>query len=151
MGEMKKTNSAGGVVLNKKGEVLLVSQHGTSWSLPKGHIEKNENALEAAKREIYEESGITDLKFIKNLGSYRRYRISKENLDDKSELKTINIFLFKTEQEKIKPVDRENPKARWVDKKDVANLLARKKDKKFFLRILKNIRHEKSCNLLKTL
>ncbi|MBS3134556.1 NUDIX hydrolase [Candidatus Woesearchaeota archaeon] len=136
---MKKTNSAGGVVLNKKGEVLLVSQHETSWSLPKGHIEKNENALGAAKREIYEESGITDLKFIKNLGSYRRYRISKENLDDKSELKTINIFLFKTDQKKIKPVDRENPKARWVDKKDVANLLTHKKDKKFFLRILKHI------------
>ena len=54
---MKHTQSAGGVVLNKKGEVLVVSQRGTSWSLPKGHIDKGEDALGAAKREIYEESG----------------------------------------------------------------------------------------------
>jgi 8-oxo-dGTP diphosphatase len=28
-----------------------------SWELPAGHIEKNEQALEAAKRELYEETG----------------------------------------------------------------------------------------------
>ena len=59
--ELKKTESAGGVVLNKKGEVLIVNQYGNSWSLPKGHIEEGEEILEAAKREIYEESGIKNL------------------------------------------------------------------------------------------
>ena len=54
--------------LNKKGEVLVVNQRGTSWSLPKGHIDFGEDALTAAKREIYEEAGITDLKIIKELG-----------------------------------------------------------------------------------
>ncbi len=47
---MKKTHSAGGVVTNGEGEVLVVSQRGTSWSLPKGHIDAGENALVAAKR-----------------------------------------------------------------------------------------------------
>lgn len=136
---MKKTNSAGGVVLNKKGKVLLVSQHGTSWSLPKGHIEKNEDTLEAAQREIYEESGIKNLKLVKYLGSYKRYKMNKDNMDDKSELKTISMFLFKAIQKNLKPVDPHNPEARWVDKKEVANLLSHKKDKEFFLRILKKI------------
>ena len=58
---MKKTKSAGGVVLNNKGEILIVNQHGNSWSLPKGHIEEGEEILEAAKRETYEESGIRNL------------------------------------------------------------------------------------------
>lgn len=58
--EPKKTKSAGGIVINEKREIcLLVSQHGTSWSLPKGHIEKGEDAMMAAKREIYEETGIS--------------------------------------------------------------------------------------------
>jgi 8-oxo-dGTP pyrophosphatase MutT (NUDIX family) len=62
---MKKTHGAGGVVTNNEGKVLVVSQHGTSWSLPKGHINPGENALVAAKREIYEESGIRDLELIR--------------------------------------------------------------------------------------
>jgi 8-oxo-dGTP pyrophosphatase MutT (NUDIX family) len=58
---MRKTHSAGGVVTNDEGKVLVVNQRGTSWSLPKGHIDPGESALAAAEREIYEESGIRDL------------------------------------------------------------------------------------------
>ena len=64
---MKKTESAGGVVLNTKGEVLVVSQHGTSWSLPKGHLDEGESELAAARREIREESGVCELKLLKKL------------------------------------------------------------------------------------
>ena len=48
------------------GQVLVVNQRGRSWSLPKGHIEKGESILEAARREIYEESGVKKLKFVRN-------------------------------------------------------------------------------------
>ena len=57
---MKQTESAGGVVVNLKGEILVVSQHGKSWSLPKGHLDPGEDALSAAQREVYEESGIRE-------------------------------------------------------------------------------------------
>ena len=58
---MKETQSAGGVIENTEGKIVVVSQRGTSWSLPKGHIEDGEDILAAAKREIYEETGITEL------------------------------------------------------------------------------------------
>lgn len=132
---MKRTSSAGGIVLNSKNQVLVINQRGRSWSLPKGGIEDGETKLQAAKREIYEESGIKKLKLIKELVSYKRYKMDKDNKDDKSELKTIFMFLFETNEEKLKPIDPRNPKARWVDKKDVANLLTHKKDKEFFLKI----------------
>lgn len=135
----KETKSAGGVVLNQKGEVLVVSQHGNSWSLPKGHIEIGEDALIAAKREIYEESGVTDLELVKELGTYQRYRISKLGTDDVSELKSITLFLFKTKQVSIKPVDPENPEGRWAEKDAVAELLTHPADKAFFLKIMKEI------------
>ena len=133
---MEHTYSAGGVVLNKEGLVLVVNQNGNSWSLPKGHIDEGEEKLEAAIREIYEESGIKNLNLIKDLGFYERYRIGIDGGEDKSETKTIYMFLFKTEEEKLQPIDPGNPEARWVKKEKVAELLTHKKDKEFFLKIM---------------
>ena len=65
-----------GVILNNN-QVLVVSQHGKTWSLPKGHIENNETPLETAYREIYEETGVIQLELIKTLGHYTRYKIGK--------------------------------------------------------------------------
>ena len=133
---MKLTLSAGGVVLNKHGQIAIVSQNGNSWSLPKGHVEEGEDYLTAAKREIYEETGIKELTLVKKLGNYERHRIGKDtNGDDISELKTLHFFLFKTNTETLKPVDTENPEARWVEKDKVADLLTHPKDKEFFLKI----------------
>jgi len=137
--QIKHTKSAGGVVINKDGQILVVSQYGSSWSLPKGHLEKNESESEAAKREIYEESGIKNLKFIKKLGNYERYRLAKDGTEDKSELKSITIFLFQTLEIVLKPIDPQNPAARWVNKEEVAKLLSHPKDKEFCLLIKENI------------
>jgi len=139
---MKKTQTAGGVVVNKEGFVLVVNQKGTSWSLPKGHVEDGENKLNAAKREIYEESGVNNLEFVKELGTYSRHKISELGTsEDKSELKIITMFLFKTNQDtkNLKPLDPENPEARWVPKEEVAALLTHSKDKKFFMGIVKEL------------
>lgn len=133
---MRNTKTAGGVVLNTDGEVLVVSQRGTSWSLPKGHIEEGEDAITAARREIEEESGVSNLEYIKDLGTYQRYKISKDGGDDQSELKTITIFLFRTNQLELKPIDPENPEARWVKKEEVVNLLTHSKDKEFWLSVM---------------
>lgn len=137
--ETKNTQTAGGVVLNKKGQVLVVNQRSNSWSLPKGHIDPGENAFEAAKREIYEESGINQLDFIKDLGSYQRYKIALDGGDDKSELKTIIMFLFKTDQMDLNPIDVHNPEARWVEPNEVSKLLTHPKDQDFMRSIIKQI------------
>ena len=129
---LKNTKSAGGVVLNRNGEVLIVNQHGNSWSLPKGHIEEGEETLEAAKRETYEESGIRNLIYIKDLGKYTRHRIGLYDKDDVSELKEIHMFLFKTDEMTLNPVDPENPEARWVLPENVCEFLTHEKDRQFF-------------------
>ncbi len=129
---MKQTESAGGIVVNGNGQIVVVNQKGTSWSLPKGHIEHGEDALAAARREIYEESGISHLEFVKELGSYERYKIGANGDDDASESKTIFMFLFTTDETELRPVDPDNPDAIWVDKAQVAALLTHPKDKEFF-------------------
>jgi len=130
--DVKNTKSAGGVVVGQNGKILVVSQKGTSWSLPKGHIDEGEGALDAAKREIYEESGISQLELIRELGSYERYKIGKHGGEDLSELKSITMFLFRTDETKLAPNDTENPEALWVEKDKVAELLTHSKDKEFF-------------------
>jgi len=132
----RKTKSAGGVVLNPNGGVLVVKQHGDSWSLPKGHIDEGETPLEAAKREIFEESGITDLTLVKPLFSYERFAIGPGGVgEDRSMLKEIEMFLFRTSQTKLTPQDSANPEARWVLKNEVSKLLTHPKDREFFEKI----------------
>lgn len=129
---MLHTKSAGGIVINSLGQVLVVNQKNTSWSLPKGHIEEGEDALTAARREIYEEAGIRDLALVRELGSYQRFRTVRDGVEDKSELKTIFMFLFTTTESALSPIDDDNPEARWIDREDVVGLLTHPKDKEFF-------------------
>ena len=136
---MRKTYSAGGVVLNKKGKVLVVNQKLIDWSLPKGHIEPGEDKLEAAKREICEETGINKLFFIRELGTYERPKMDSENKDDKEEMKVMTFFLFTTPEIKLSPQDKDNPEARWVNVDYVEHLLTHPKDKAFFRKIKNKI------------
>ena len=133
----KRVECAGGVVINANQEVVVVNQNHNSWSLPKGHIDPGEDPLTTAKREIFEESGITDLHFVKPLGDFNRYRIGLDGRDDKSELKNIFIFLFRSSQKKLQPQDPHNPIAKWVPYDKVADLLTHPKDKEFYLKTLK--------------
>jgi len=135
---MIHTSSAGGIVLNSEGRVAVVSQRGVSWSLPKGHIEEGEDPLAAALREIYEETGLSDLELVRKLGSYDRYRLGADGREEAAELKTIHMFLFTTPETDLAPVDEDNPEARWVRKEEVAGLLTHPKDRAFFQAFLES-------------
>jgi 8-oxo-dGTP pyrophosphatase MutT (NUDIX family) len=135
------THSAGGVVVSKQtGRILVVAQRNNTWSLPKGHIEAGEDPLSAAKREIFEETGVTDLKLEKELGKYKRFKIGKYTKDDESEIKEIRMYLFTTTQTEVYPVDMENhPEARWASRFDVKDILTHEKDKDFFVSIMNEL------------
>lgn len=124
-----KTRSAGGIVLNSRGEILVVSQEGTSWSLPKGHLMETESALSAAMREIYEETGIKHITLVKELGSYSR---PAESAKGTPELKTITMFLFTSTELDLNPRDPANPLALWVRPASVAKMLSNPVDRAFF-------------------
>jgi len=132
----KYTQCAGGIVINDNQEIAIVNQNHNSWSLPKGHVDKGETILDAAIREIYEETGIKDLKLIKPLGDYGRYRIGLNGENDKSEFKTINIFLFTSNQKELNPIDPNNPEAKWIPYNKVSNYLTHINDREFFLKSL---------------
>ena len=133
----KQVECAGGIVINDKQEVVIVNQNHDSYSLPKGHVDQGENYLETAKREIYEETGIESLEYIKDLGSYSRYRIGLDGSDDKTKMKKIFIFLFHTNQVNLVPIDPNNPFALWVSHNRVHEYLTHKEDQVFYNNTLK--------------
>ncbi len=133
----RRTISAGGVVLNRRRQVLIVNQRGNSWSLPKGHVDPGEQLLDAAQREIHEEAGVSDVELIHYLGSYERFRIGKSGGEDRTEAKELHFFLFRSKQLQLVPVDAEHhPEARWVSHHVVPTMLTHPRDRDFFVRQL---------------
>jgi 8-oxo-dGTP pyrophosphatase MutT (NUDIX family) len=51
--------SAGGLVVLGSRILLISTQAGRRWQLPKGHIEEGETSEQAAVREVREETGVT--------------------------------------------------------------------------------------------
>lgn len=129
---MIETDVAGGIVLNALGEVAVVSNGGNFWGLPKGHVDTGEDFLTAAKREILEETGLSQLILVKEFPPYQRYRGTPTGGDDISELKTVHMFLFSTDETVLAPQDPHNPEARWVAPDMVEGMLTHPKDKAFF-------------------
>ncbi|MBL7886853.1 MAG: NUDIX domain-containing protein [Flavobacterium sp.] len=68
--------AGGGLVYNKKSEVLFIYRNG-KWDLPKGGKEKGEDIELTAMREVEEETGVGKLKIKKKL--QKTYHIFKRN------------------------------------------------------------------------
>ncbi len=90
--------AAGAVVARARdGTVLLLHERVEDrWGFPKGHVDPGESLLEAARREVSEETGLTDLDLREELGevSYRFYDPKKSV----NVLKTTVYFLAFTTQ-----------------------------------------------------
>jgi 8-oxo-dGTP pyrophosphatase MutT (NUDIX family) len=62
--------SSGGVVFRRNGEglvFLLIRDPYDNWGLPKGHIEGDESPVDAAIREVAEETGLSDVAVVAEL------------------------------------------------------------------------------------
>ncbi len=54
---MRWVRAAGGIVVDDSGDMLLIRRN-NRWDLPKGKVEAGETLIQAALREVEEESGI---------------------------------------------------------------------------------------------
>lgn len=70
---------AGIIVFNNEGKVFLGSRieaKGDAWQFPQGGIEENETPYDAAKRELFEETGITSVTPVAQEDSFFRYEFT---------------------------------------------------------------------------
>lgn len=105
--------SAGGYILHE-GKILMIKNfyHGGIVP-PHGHVEKGESNLDAAKREICEETGYCDLRVILKLGKAEYQYISGNTKNKKTEHRWL--FELKTDQRKPKLDNKESEQLqnRW--------------------------------------
>ena len=98
-----KTITAGGIIINNQ-QTVIVNQNNDSWSLPKGHVEEGETVLRAAKREIFEETGINidkkDIKYLNKILPMHSLVKSKLAIYFTS-LKNLNSSDFKKRQKEV--------------------------------------------------
>ena len=76
----KKYRKNVGVIVLKKGKVLLCARancEGFQWQFPQGGIEDGEDIVEAGKRELYEETGIKNIKFLHKMPFSIKYDFPK--------------------------------------------------------------------------
>lgn len=139
---MHTTQSAGGVVIGPRGTIALVRNRGGNgaWLFPKGHVDEGETDEEAARREVQEETGLTDLEFIDDLGTYSRFAIRADGSEDTSHLKEIHMFLFAAQNFNLAPT-MEIEEARWVSFSNAIEEIGSAADKAWFVSQFERVRH----------
>ncbi|MEE1899763.1 NUDIX domain-containing protein [Flavobacterium rakeshii] len=112
--------AGGGLVYNKKGEVLFIFRNG-KWDLPKGGIEKGEGIEDAAIREVEEETGVKNLKITQKL--QKTYHVFKRNGSYK--LKVTHWYEMKTDYKgKLQGQENEGiEKVAWLNPEEIKEAL----------------------------
>ena len=118
--------SAGGLVVDRNGGSPMVALIGRRdrrgrllWSLPKGHLEAGETALEAAIREVEEETGIRG-RVLAPLGTIDYWFVA----EDRRIHKTVHHFLLEAAGGVLSDQDVEVDEVAWVPLADLRERLA---------------------------
>ncbi len=100
--------SAGAIVFRKeKNKIfyLLLHYPGAShraekdyWDFPKGHIEKGEKIEDTVKREVFEETGLKEIKILPGFKETIKYFFK---FGGKNVLKFVTFFLAETKEKKV--------------------------------------------------
>ena len=111
--------SAGAVVFRKEGNkiyyLLLHYPSGTRtprnyWDFPKGHIERGEKEIETVKREVKEETGLEDIKFIEGFKKWVKYFF---RFQGKTVFKIVIFYLVETKNKNVK-ISSEHIGYKWL-------------------------------------
>jgi bis(5'-nucleosidyl)-tetraphosphatase len=124
----KKQVVAGFVVYRKTNEgvkFLLLYRRGNYWNFPKGHFEPGESTINAALRELEEETGIkkSEVRIVPDFRAYERFyfKIGNQGIYD-----TVILFLAETHKADIRIAPREHSGFGWFSYHDAINVTGKK-------------------------
>ncbi|MFB3819000.1 MAG: bis(5'-nucleosyl)-tetraphosphatase [Candidatus Methylomirabilales bacterium] len=91
---MGREVSAGVILFRQRGErEYLLLDYGSHWDFPKGHVEAGEDPAATARRELAEETGIREARFVPGFTEQMRY-VYRRGAD--RILKVVTYFLAET-------------------------------------------------------
>jgi 8-oxo-dGTP pyrophosphatase MutT (NUDIX family) len=97
---MAREISAGMILFRRTPEphYLLLHYESGHWDFPKGHIEPGEHAAETARRELQEETGISDVRILDGYKQALRYFFRQKGIGI---FKIVIFFLGETTQSEV--------------------------------------------------
>ena len=112
--------AAGGLVKRTDNKLLFIFRN-NKWDLPKGGVEKKELIINAAKREVTEETGVSDIIVEKKISE--TYHIFKKGKRFRLK-KTYWFKMSTTYMGKTNPQTEEGiEKTKWVSNKNIEDIL----------------------------
>ena len=112
--------AAGGLVKRTDNKLLFIFRN-NKWDLPKGGVEKKELIIDAAKREVTEETGVADIIVEKKISE--TYHIFKKGKRFRLK-KTYWFKMSTTYMGKTNPQTEEGiEKTKWVSYKNIEDIL----------------------------
>ena len=114
------------VLLNNENNVFVgkrIDNPKNSWQMPQGGVNQNENFLQAAKRELEEETGIKSVKLIKELDGWFKYDLPKYLLGQlwkgkyrgQKQKWFVMKFLGKSDEINVKTENPEFSDWKWIE------------------------------------
>ena len=101
-----------GVVLVNYGTILLLQYPQGHWDLPKGHVEDGDaTKQETARRELEEETGITEIEFVNGFEEKTNYSFKHKG---KRTQKQVYWYFATTEKITVK-LSKEHRDYMWFD------------------------------------
>ena len=131
---MPVEKSAGAVIFRReKDKIKYLLLHYPSatrrpndyWDLPKGHIEGKEKIEETARREVEEETGLKDIKFVKGFKEWIKYFFK---FKVKTIFKIVTFLLAETKTSEVK-ISGEHIGYKWLSYEEALEQLTFKNAK----------------------
>ena len=121
------------ILLNDENKVFVgrrIDNPKNYWQMPQGGINKNENFLDAAKRELEEETGAKTIKVIKELNEWLIYELPKNLLGNiwngkyrgQKQKWFIMKFMGKDEEININKINPEFLDWKWIDPAELSKV-----------------------------
>jgi len=123
----------GVILLNDKNNVFVgkrIDNPKNSWQMPQGGVDENEDFLQAAKRELEEETGVKSVKLIKEIDGWFKYDLPEYLLGKLWEGKYrgqkqkwfVMKFLGKSSEINVKTKNPEFFEWKWIELSKLPNI-----------------------------
>ena len=137
MGRLLREFSSGGIVIKSQGpeiKILLIKDPYGKWTWPKGKIDRRETSLNAAIREIKEETGLKNIRMLSKIGQTNYFYKREKRLI----YKTVYFYLFKLMgRESLSIQKTEIEDGRWFSKEEALSKIGYKGAKDFLKKAIR--------------
>ena len=121
------------VLLNSENKIFVgkrIDNPVNSWQMPQGGVDKNENLLNAAFRELREETGVKNVKLIKEIDTWLTYDLPKNLLGKlwngkyrgQRQRWFVMRFIGKDEEVNVKTKNAEFKEWKWIAVDQLTNV-----------------------------